>query len=340
MSLELSYFYGREAEQYSFYRIPKVLLTDRRYKCVSMEAKVLYGLMLDRMGLSVRNDWLDKEGRVYIYFTLEDALAMLGCGKDKAVRLFKELDTTSGVGLIERRKQGQGKPTRIYVKNFTLPPDPEGYVPAQVPEGPQTQTSENPKSALPVNTDVLTSEIPKSALLGNRRQDCGISAPNKTDKNKTEWNDTESSIYPPAPTPHPRRRQRDNQDRIDQMDSYRALICENISYRDLLQEHPYDADLIDGYVELMVEICCSRRETVRINQENIPVSVVSSRFLKLNREHILYVMEALQRNTTQVGNIRAYTLSALYNAPVTIGQYYAAQANYDAAQGFQGGRGI
>ena len=82
MPLELSYFYGHEAEQYSFYRIPKVLLTDRRYKGVSMEAKVLYGLMLDRMGLSVRNGWLDSDGKVYIYFTLEDALDMLGCGKD------------------------------------------------------------------------------------------------------------------------------------------------------------------------------------------------------------------------------------------------------------------
>ena len=89
MSLELAYFFGSEAEQYSFYRIPKVLLTDRRYKGVSMEAKVLSGLMLDRMGLFVRSGWLDSEGRVYIYFTLDDALAMLGCGKDNAVRLFK-----------------------------------------------------------------------------------------------------------------------------------------------------------------------------------------------------------------------------------------------------------
>ena len=110
MSLELEYFYGNEAEQYSFYRIPKVLLTDHRYKGVSMEDKVLYGLMLDRMGLSIRSGWLDGDGRVYIYFTLEDAIAMLCCGKDKAVRLFKELDMDSGIGLIERRKQGQGKP--------------------------------------------------------------------------------------------------------------------------------------------------------------------------------------------------------------------------------------
>lgn len=119
MSLELAYFYGSEAEQYSFYRIPKVLLTDQRYKSVSMEAKVLYGLMLDRMGYP-----------------------------SVAVRLFKELDKSGGIGLIERRKQGQGKPARIYVKNFTLPPDPEKCTPALTPEVPSVQTSEKPKSAL------------------------------------------------------------------------------------------------------------------------------------------------------------------------------------------------
>lgn len=118
------------------------------------------------------------------------------------------------------------------------------------------------------------------------------------------------------------------------MEAYRALIYENISYRELLQDHPYDADLIDGYVELMVEVCCTGRETVRVNQEDIPTAVVRSRFLKLDREHILYVIEAMQRNTTQVVNIRAYTLSALYNAPVTIGQYYTAQVSHDMAQGW------
>ena len=334
MSLELAYFYGSEAEQYSFYRIPKVLLTDRRYKGVSMEAKVLYGLMLDRMGLSVRNSWLDSEGRVYIYFTLEDALAMLGCGKDKAVRLFKELDVSGGIGLIERRKQGQGRPTRIYVKNFTLPPDQNEPVPAPVPEEPPPQTSEKPKSGLPGAPEVLTSEIPKSALLESRSQDFGISAANKTDKNNTELSDTELSIHPPTPAPPPLRRQRGGRDRMEEMDAYRALIHENIGYGELLREHPYDADLIDGYVELMVEVCCTGRETVRVNQEDLPTAVVRSRFLKLDREHILYVIEAMQRNTTQVVNIRAYTLSALYNAPVTIGQYYTSQVSHDMAQGW------
>lgn len=118
------------------------------------------------------------------------------------------------------------------------------------------------------------------------------------------------------------------------MDAYRALIHENISYGDLIRDHPYNADLIDGYVELMVEVCCTQRETVRVNQEDLPAAVVCSRFLKLNREHILYIMEAMQRNTTQVANIRGYTLSALYNAPATISQYYTSQVSHDMAQGW------
>ncbi len=116
-NLNLDYYYGTEADQYSFYRIPKTLLTDPRYK----KAKVLYGLLLDRMSLSVKNNWMDIEKRIYIYFTLENVMCMMDCGHDKAVRLFADLDST---GLIERVKQGQGRPTRIYVKNFILPPLP------------------------------------------------------------------------------------------------------------------------------------------------------------------------------------------------------------------------
>lgn len=117
-NLNLDY-YGNEAEQYSFYRIPKTLLEDLRYQSVSIEAKVLYGLLLDRMGLSVKNGWMDSERRVYIYFTQEDAMALMRCGKDKATKLFRELDQ-DGIGLIERKKQGQGRPTRIYVKNLHI----------------------------------------------------------------------------------------------------------------------------------------------------------------------------------------------------------------------------
>lgn len=106
MPLQLDYYYGGEAEQYSFYRIPKLLFTDSRFKGVSVEAKVLYSLLLDRMALSMRNGWLDGEGRVYIIFTIAEVMGMLDCAEQKANKLLNELDCVKGVGLIERRRRG------------------------------------------------------------------------------------------------------------------------------------------------------------------------------------------------------------------------------------------
>ena len=108
MPLDLNYYYGNEADQFSFYRIPKTLLTDARYKSISIEAKVLYGLLLDRMGLSVKNGWMDHDGRVYIYFTQEDAMQTMDCGHNKAVKLFGDLERS---GLIERRKHTVAAPS-------------------------------------------------------------------------------------------------------------------------------------------------------------------------------------------------------------------------------------
>ena len=334
MSLNLDYYYGAEAEQYSFYRVPKTLLTDPRFKGVSIEAKVLYGLLLDRMGLSVKNGWMDQERRVYIYFTQEDAMNLMSCGKDKATRLFRELDQ-GGIGLIERKKQGQGRPTRIYVKNFTLPPELDQPQQSQTqPEGPQTAESQQSR---PLDSAaVKTAPFEQSAPLEISGQDCGFPAPNKTDKNKTDSNDTESSIPPPAPSRTSPSAGAHRQMRMDEMDGYRERIRENIGYDLLLLERPYDAEEIDGYMELMAETCASRREYIRVNGEDVPIELVRKRFLKLDGEHIRYVMDSLRQNTTQVVNIRAYTLAALYNAPVTISQYYTAQVSHDMAQGFGG----
>ncbi len=116
---DFSYYYGYEGEQYSFYRIPKLLMTDERFQGVSVEAKLLYGMLLDRMALSARNDWIDEQGRVFIVFSLEEVMEKMGCKSQKATKLFAELDGKKGVGLIERVNRGQGKPSVIYVKNFS-----------------------------------------------------------------------------------------------------------------------------------------------------------------------------------------------------------------------------
>ncbi len=114
----LPYFYGYEAEQFAFYRIPKQLMTDERFRGISTDAKLLYGLMLDRMSLSLKNGWLDEHGRVYIYFPTDEIMSTLNCRSEKTAKLLAELDSKKGVGLIERIRKGQGKPTIIYVKNF------------------------------------------------------------------------------------------------------------------------------------------------------------------------------------------------------------------------------
>lgn len=118
MNQPYGYYYGNEADQYTFYRLPKALFTNNRYKDLSDGAKILYGLMLDRMGLSSKNGWTDEQDRVYIYFTLEDVQEYMNCQRDKGMKLLAELDTVKGVGLIERVKQGLGKPAIIYVRKF------------------------------------------------------------------------------------------------------------------------------------------------------------------------------------------------------------------------------
>ena len=112
------YFYGQSGEMFSYFRVPKILFRDIKFKDLSNDAKTLYGILLDRMGLSVKNGWLDEQGRVYIIFPVQEVMDALGCADNKATKLFRELEK---FGLIERKRRGLGKPNLIYVKNFADP---------------------------------------------------------------------------------------------------------------------------------------------------------------------------------------------------------------------------
>ena len=114
--MTLDYFYGQAGELFSFFRIPKALFQEQQFQDLSTDAKTLYGILLDRMSLSVKNEWFDKKGRVFIIFTIEDVKRTLRCADNKATRLLRELEE---FGLIERKRRGQGKPCLVYVKNFS-----------------------------------------------------------------------------------------------------------------------------------------------------------------------------------------------------------------------------
>lgn len=234
-----SYFQGMEGDMYQFYRIPKLLFTSEYFKNLSCEAKVLYGLMLDRMSLSIKNRWLDEEDRVYIFFSVEEIMEMLNCGRNKAVNCLKELDQETGIGLIEKKRLGLGK--------------------------------------------------------------------------------TES--YPSI------HHDRNDVDKMDERYAYRQIICENIEYDILCQS--YKPESVEELVELMLDAICTTKKYLQINGEAMPAQVVKNRLLKVGYEHIQYVFFSLSKNTTKVKNIRQYMLTVLYNAPVTINQFYDAEVRHD-----------
>ena len=301
--IEFGYFHDYESEQFAFYRIPKVLFTDEYFRNLSSDAKVLYGLMLDRMALSIRNNWVDNEGKVYIIFTLEQVMEYMNCGKDKGVKILAELDTDKGIGLIERVKRGLGKPTIIYVKSFV-------YRKEKV-----LDSAENDNRSQEVGkTEVKSSEKPKSEPRKIRSQDLGKTECNKTDKNNTELSNTDSSIHPGAQPE-------------EVIEGYRKEIRKNIEYDHLRRQHPYDD--IDEIADLMLEVLCTQGSFMRIGGKQLYTALVKERFLKLDSSHIEYVLDCLRESTADIRNIKAYLLEMLFNAPATCGSYYRAKVNHD-----------
>lgn len=124
-TLKLDYFYGIESAQFKFYQVPKILFTDIRFHDLSSDAKLAYGLLLDRMSLSLKNNWFDKYNRAYIIYSLNDLAEDLGCSTDKAAKIYNSLDVKKGIGLIEKVRIGQGHPDLIYVKNFATLTSPD-----------------------------------------------------------------------------------------------------------------------------------------------------------------------------------------------------------------------
>lgn len=286
------FHYGQEAEQYSYYRVPKILFTEPMFQKLSTDAKLLYGLLLDRMQLSIKNGWIDENGRVFIYFTVENIMAAFLCGNKKAGQLLAELDDKHGIGLITRVRQGLGKPDKIFVRKCIRLEVSYAHF----------QRCQNNMSG-----DVL--------LTG---QEMSKRHANNTDKNKTEWSNTEP-IYPSEPI----------EDGAELYTQYRAYFEEQLYFEALLLDYPHEKDNLYEILELLVETVCSTRATIRISGEEKPAQIVKGRLLKLTDEHIRYVLACMKETTTRVRNIRQYLLAALYNAPATISSYYTALVNHD-----------
>ena len=280
------YFYGQSGEMFSYFRVPKILFRDIKFKDLSTDAKTLYGILLDRMGLSVKNGWLDEQGRVYIIFPVQEVMDALGCADNKATKLFRELEK---FGLIERKRRGLGKPNLIYVKNFA---------------DPRFRNREKNGSG------AADSAQPEAA---------------KSRGNKTEWNKTEGSEPDPFSS--------DAEYEPDERTRLEAYFMQSLEMDLLLRACPDDEDTIYQNVDLLVDTCSTKRKLLRVAGDDKPAEVVRSRFMKLNADHIRFVLKCLAESTAPVRNMKQYLLAMLYNAPTTMNLYYQNKTNHDFARG-------
>ena len=286
--MTLDYFYGQTGELFSFYRIPKALFQEQRFQSLSTDAKTLYGILLDRMSLSAKNGWLDEQNRVFIIFTIEDVKRSLCCADNKATKLLRELEE---FGLIERKRRGLGRPSLVYVKNF---------------------------SADSSKTRFQNRENHESGGFKSASQDPAKPRCNKTDKNNTEMNET----YP---------FNSEETDGMSQREQLEKYFSQSLEVELLLRLCPDDEDIIYQIVDLLVDTCATKRKMLRIAGDDRPAEVVRSRFMKLNADHIKFVLKCLAENSSPIRNMRQYLLASLYNAPTTMQLSYQNQTNHDLA---------
>lgn len=298
------FFYGDEADQYSFFRIPRLLITSPRFRGLSTEAKLLYGMMLDRMGLSLKNGWHEEDGRVYIYYTVEEIAEDLNCGREKAIRLVAELDESKGFGLIFRKRQGQGKPTKIYVKRFAS---------REITEKGRGSEVGKPDFKKSDAADFQKSENQTSRNPNIRLPEVGKTDASYNDNNYTDFSHTQSVTPSLEDCP-----QRGAQDRPKDGGSERERIKKQIDYAVLpFRLNRWELRQAEELIELMVEINMNRAPTVRIGQAEYDTAYVQTRLAKITCEDIETILRNLDEAEGQVKNIKAYLLAALFNATAT-----------------------
>lgn len=302
--MQFDYFYGNEAEQFTFYRIPKILITSPHFKKISDSAKLLYGLMLDRMSLSIRNGWLDDDNRAYIFFTTNDVMEQMCCGTEKATKMLTELDSEKGIGLIERVKQGQGKPAIIYLKKFyeledTARSTKLSEIESQDFQESKVKTFENRKTRL--------SEIES---LEFRKSKCNYNNINNTDINY---------IYPINQDNY-NIQNSDTKTEEEWIDRYTKTVDEiktQIDY-DYLINHA-ECDIVDEVVNIMAEVMTVYRPKYKIEGDFIEYNAVVNKFRQITSQKLEICLLAYSRKIQRIKNPKAYWISTLYNIPLTSG---------------------
>ncbi|MDE8282480.1 replication initiator protein A [Erysipelothrix rhusiopathiae] len=318
----------------TFYQVPKFLFTEE-FKGLNSDARLLYGMLKDRHELSLKNKWLTDDGDVYLIYTRQEMMKMLGVSNKTVI---KAMEALKEHGLLEEVRQGLRKPNLIFM--YMVEDD---YVPLNqrvVDE----ETKENTDEKLLI-TPVNSGEIPEVENLHfkkctnytsrseeNTLQEVENLHPINTYNNQSSISNTDLSNTDNLSI----NQENTNHDGLmDKYNEFETLIKKNIDYYDLLQVYDYKHDEITELLKIIVGILVSDdNELIRINGKPLPSQMVKARMLELRYEHIQYVFDSLDNVTNKIKNIRSYLVTTLYNAPETIGSYYGAKARETLGAGY------
>ena len=325
--MQFDYFYGNEAEQFTFYRIPKILITSPHFKKISDSAKLLYGLMLDRMSLSIRNGWLDDDNRAYIFFTTNDVMEQMCCGTEKATKMLTELDSEKGIGLIERVKQGQGKPAIIYLKKFyeledTARSTKLSEIESQDFQESKVKTFENRKTRL---SEIESQDFRESKNKTFENRKSGLSEIESLEFRKSKCNynninNTDINYIYPINQDNYNIQNSDTQNEEEWIDRYTKTVDEikkQIDY-DYLINHT-ERDIVDEVVNIMAEVMTVYRPKYKIEGDFIEYNAVVNKFRQITAQKLEICLLAYSRKIQRIKNPKAYWISTLYNIPLTSG---------------------
>ena len=279
----------------------------------------------------MKNGWLDDENRAYIIYTVDAIMEDLGCSKPTCTKIMRELDSENGIGLIEKKRRGLGKPDIIYVKNFFSVPD---------------EKEENEPSNPDVSTEVKKFNFKKQKNLtsGSKEivpQEVNDFFPNYNNTNHNNFNYNDMNYTNPINQSGNESKTEKRIDLMDDVNAYIELIKENIEYEHHMKYDDWqNRVLYEELFEVICEVVCVKRTTIRIAGEDYPYELVKSKFLKLNSGHLKYVIGCMHDTNTKITNIKAYMVTALYNAPSTMNHYYQQEVQHDMYGGGWHEKGI
>lgn len=304
---------GFEEYSFQFFKMPKILFSpNSKYKSLSTDAKLLYGLMLDRTSLSKSNGWYDENSRIYIIYSIDTIRETLGCGKNKAIKILKELETAELIERIHRRKN---LPDLIYVNNIDECADT--IVDDERKCDPIDDTAEIDTADIGIDSGECEVSKEHSGGFKNKPPEVLKVNPNKTNFNKTNFNNSFD---------------RDMNDANLRIYTIKSRIKEQISYNDLLRSAgAFARNKLDEIIESIMDIYMIQSEDtyITVSGRKYPAYYVKYRYSLLDYDKMQYVLECMKNNTSKIKNIKNYITTVLFNAVSTCDWYYECEVNSD-----------